>query len=50
MRVVAEGVETTADLDAVRALGCDVAQGYHLGRPMQFATLAELLARDAAPA
>jgi EAL domain-containing protein (putative c-di-GMP-specific phosphodiesterase class I) len=32
--IVAEGVETQAELDAVRALGIGRAQGYHLGRPM----------------
>ncbi|MFQ5558228.1 MAG: EAL domain-containing protein, partial [Acidimicrobiales bacterium] len=31
--VVAEGVENTADLDAVRYLGCDLAQGFLLARP-----------------
>lgn len=34
LRVVAEGVEDRATLNALRALGCDVAQGYLLGRPM----------------
>lgn len=34
LRVVAEGVEDDATLNALRALGCDVAQGYLLGRPM----------------
>jgi EAL domain-containing protein (putative c-di-GMP-specific phosphodiesterase class I) len=34
--IVAEGVETQAELDAVRALGIGRAQGYHLGRPMNF--------------
>jgi diguanylate cyclase (GGDEF)-like protein len=34
MRVVAEGVETTAQLDQLRAMGCDVVQGYLLARPM----------------
>lgn len=34
LRVVAEGVETEAHLRRVRALGCDRAQGYLLGRPM----------------
>jgi EAL domain-containing protein (putative c-di-GMP-specific phosphodiesterase class I) len=34
MRVVAEGVEDQATLDALRALDCDIAQGYLLGRPM----------------
>jgi len=31
--VVAEGVETAAELRAVGVLGCDEAQGFHLGRP-----------------
>lgn len=36
-RVVAEGVETEAELRALAALGVDCAQGYLLGRPMDFA-------------
>ncbi|MFL6697761.1 MAG: EAL domain-containing protein [Vitreoscilla sp.] len=31
---VAEGVETVADWDLLRELGCDIAQGYLLARPM----------------
>jgi len=34
MKVVAEGVETQSILDKLESLGCDVAQGYHLARPM----------------
>jgi diguanylate cyclase (GGDEF)-like protein/PAS domain S-box-containing protein len=34
MVAVAEGVETDAQLSALRALGCDQAQGFLLGRPM----------------
>jgi diguanylate cyclase (GGDEF)-like protein len=34
MLVVAEGVEDQPTLDALRRLGADVIQGYHLGRPM----------------
>lgn len=34
MSVVAEGVETMEQYDAVRDLGCDVVQGYLLGHPM----------------
>lgn len=33
MRVVAEGIETAAELACVVALGCDYLQGYFLGRP-----------------
>jgi EAL domain-containing protein (putative c-di-GMP-specific phosphodiesterase class I) len=32
-RTVAEGVETPEQLTRVRRLGCDLAQGYLLGRP-----------------
>ena len=35
LEVVAEGVETQAQLDASRELGCDHAQGYFLARPME---------------
>lgn len=41
--IVAEGVETRAELEAVRALGIGKAQGYHLGRPMDFADAQALL-------
>jgi len=34
LRVVAEGVETEAQRDLLRTLGCDVLQGYLLGRPL----------------
>jgi len=33
IQVVAEGVETHDELDALRALGCTLAQGYHFARP-----------------
>jgi EAL domain-containing protein (putative c-di-GMP-specific phosphodiesterase class I) len=36
--VIGEGVETQAELDALRALGVDAAQGYFLGRPTTAAT------------
>jgi EAL domain-containing protein (putative c-di-GMP-specific phosphodiesterase class I) len=45
MRTVAEGVETTEQLDRVRELGCDRAQGYLLGRPMSGDELEERLRR-----
>jgi diguanylate cyclase (GGDEF)-like protein len=33
LTTVAEGVETQAQLEALKELGCEQAQGYHLGRP-----------------
>jgi EAL domain-containing protein (putative c-di-GMP-specific phosphodiesterase class I) len=33
LRVVTEGVETAQQLEILRTLGCDEAQGYLLGRP-----------------
>lgn len=34
LKVVAEGVETPEQLLHLKVAGCDIAQGYHLGRPM----------------
>lgn len=33
-QIIATGVETDSQLEAVRAVGCDVAQGFLLGRPV----------------
>ncbi|MDV7397075.1 EAL domain-containing protein, partial [Arthrospira platensis SPKY1] len=33
LTVVAEGVETSAHFDALRAMGCRLFQGYHFGKP-----------------
>lgn len=44
MRVVAEGVETEEHFAFVRELGCDRAQGYYFGRPMEEADITRLLA------
>jgi EAL domain-containing protein (putative c-di-GMP-specific phosphodiesterase class I) len=34
MTVVAEGVETELSWQAIRTLGCDVVQGWHVARPL----------------
>ena len=39
MKVVAEGVETQAQAECLRELGCDEMQGYLLSRPMPPAAL-----------
>jgi EAL domain-containing protein (putative c-di-GMP-specific phosphodiesterase class I) len=37
--VVAEGVETAAQLSRLTELGCDIAQGYHYARPLRAESL-----------
>ncbi len=44
MRTVGEGVEREADRDCLRALGCDMAQGYLFARPMPAAEVADWIA------
>lgn len=51
MQVIAEGVETQAQLDILRRARCPMVQGYGLGRPMPTDTLADWLrAHPAFPA
>jgi diguanylate cyclase (GGDEF)-like protein len=50
MRVVAEGVETTAQLDRLRELGCDTVQGYLLARPLPPGDIPSLALRSRQPA
>jgi len=49
LAVVAEGVEHPEQLEALRALGCRLAQGYLLGRPQPAADLTARLRTDLAP-
>ena len=44
MEVIAEGVETVAQLHRIRMLGCAAAQGYLLSRPIPAAAIAAYLA------
>jgi diguanylate cyclase (GGDEF)-like protein len=46
LRVIAEGVETQQELDYVRKLGCEQAQGYYLSRPIGWQPFTALLRED----
>jgi EAL domain-containing protein (putative c-di-GMP-specific phosphodiesterase class I) len=41
--VVAEGIETEAEFEAVRELGCEAGQGYYLQAPAPAAEIEEAL-------
>ena len=47
LRVVAEGVEDRSQLDRLRELGCEQAQGYYFSRPMTAVQLEHYLRNDA---
>jgi diguanylate cyclase len=49
MTVVAEGVETTAQLFCLHAFGCDQYQGYLCSRPLNSADIAAVLRREPQP-
>ena len=49
MSMVVEGVEDAATLAALRTWGCEVAQGYHIARPMPVEHFVEWLAARPAP-
>lgn len=46
LKVVAEGVETTAQLEFLRSLGCDEAEGYLFGKPMTAGEFKKMLEQD----
>jgi diguanylate cyclase (GGDEF)-like protein len=48
--VVAEGVETLAQADLLRAWGCDEVQGYYFSRPVTAAALEEMMDKTLLPA
>ncbi|MCI2008687.1 MAG: EAL domain-containing protein [Acetobacter peroxydans] len=48
MDVIAEGVETEAQLNFLKQVGCNEAQGYLFGRPMTAAQFSKLFV-DAGP-
>jgi EAL domain-containing protein (putative c-di-GMP-specific phosphodiesterase class I) len=50
MATIAEGIETPAQLERLRALGCGMGQGYLLGRPLDAVAIRALVARPSHPA
>jgi sensor c-di-GMP phosphodiesterase-like protein len=49
IEVIAEGVETNTQLKLVRDLGCELAQGFYLHRPLQAQQITDLLSAPRAP-
>jgi diguanylate cyclase (GGDEF)-like protein len=44
LRIVAEGIETPAQLEFLDSIGCDLGQGFLFSRPLPYDELADLLA------
>ncbi len=47
--VIAEGIETSADANLLRALACDYGQGYHFARPLPAAEAEKLVGNERLP-
>ena len=50
LRVVAEGAETREQINALKELGCEMAQGYFYSPPVSSQAAFGLLSRDEIPA
>lgn len=46
LEIIVEGVETKEQSDFLKAIGCDVVQGYFYGRPMPVAEFEKLLEKE----
>ncbi len=47
LKVIAEGVETEAQVDFLKSIGCDTIQGYYFSKPLSLAEYDQLIQRDA---
>ena len=47
--VTAEGIETPSQHEAIRAIGCDLAQGYHFAEPLTASTISSILRSSEQP-
>jgi EAL domain-containing protein (putative c-di-GMP-specific phosphodiesterase class I) len=47
---VAEGIESREEWELLRSLGCDLAQGFYVARPMDAPHFMRWLGQPAAPA
>jgi EAL domain-containing protein (putative c-di-GMP-specific phosphodiesterase class I) len=45
-RIIAEGVETAQELNILREIGCDAAQGYLFSRPLDFSAIEDFDCAD----
>jgi EAL domain-containing protein (putative c-di-GMP-specific phosphodiesterase class I) len=50
LKTVAEGIETQADWEALKGMGCDLAQGYFIAQPMDVAGFLHFCQSRAQPA
>ncbi|MDQ2696951.1 MAG: EAL domain-containing protein, partial [Pseudomonadota bacterium] len=46
LEVVAEGIETAEVLETLKAMRCDMAQGWYIGRPMPAEQLQQLVIEE----
>ena len=49
MRAVAEGIETEAQAQMLRELGCQYGQGYHFSRPLSTEAMGAFIAANLSP-
>lgn len=49
LQVIAEGIETIAQVDYLKSLACEFGQGYYFSRPVDHNGVARLLANDETP-